>query len=336
MLVPPKKILVPLAAVAALCLLALFAAWARFDGAGFGRGLADWAQEKEQRVLRLESVPYLALFPRPAVVLGRGTLSGRGGTAEFAAFDEARLNLSWDSLLGGPAPRITGAVLRGLRADAAAAGTFGGLEGAPLRFEGGEIVLERAELRFGAAAGGALHLDRASVRIGGGAVDAEGHGAGLGLSDLALRLESAPAGEARNLALVLTGRHGAEKFDLRLAAGALRRQPEGFAAEDVNLVVQLARGDEGFDVALRAPALAGGLEAARAEQAVLAANHAWKNGRLTLNYGGAARLGLTGGWLEWPAARFEVNLFEAGRGELSSVWNGATRFEAASARPAGN
>ncbi len=335
MLVPSKKILALLAAVAALCLLALLVAWMRFDGAGFGRSLAAWAQEKEQRVLRLEGVPYLALFPRPAVVLGRGALSGRGGAAEFAAFDEARLNLSWVSLLGGAAPRMTGAVLRGLRADVAAAGTFGGLEGAPLQFEAGEISLERAELRFGAAAGEPLHLDQASVRIDGGAVDAEGRGAGLGLSDLALRLESAPAGKARNLALVLTGRRGAEKFDLRLAVGTLRRQPEGFAAEDINLVVQLARGDDGFDVALRMPALAGGLETARAERAALAANHAWKNGRLTLNYGGAASLGLAGGWLEWPDARLEVNLYEAGKGELSSKWNGATRFEAASARPAG-
>lgn len=331
----PKKALYPVAAVAALLAVVLSIVMARFDGAEVERSLARLAEENGQRVLRLEGGARLALFPRPAVVLERGTLSGPGGATAFAAFDEARLNLAWGGLLGGR-QRVTGVVLRGLRAEVAAAGAIADvLESGPLSFEIGDVSLERADLRFGPADDGLLHLDRGLLRFAGGAVDVEGSGAGLGLRDLALRVQSAPAGNARNLALVINGLYGAEKFDLRVTAGVLRRQPEGFAAEDVNLVMQLTRGDDGFDVALRTPSLAGGLETARAGKAVLAVTHAWKNGRLTLNYGGAASLGLAGGWLEWPEARLDVNLYEAGKGELTSGWNGATRFEAEAARPAG-
>jgi len=331
----PKKVLSLIAAVVVLAAAALFVIQARFDGAEVERSLARLAEENGQRSLRLEGGARLALFPRPAVVLERGTLSGPGGAMAFAAFDEVRLNLAWGGLLGGP-QRVTGIVLRGLRAEVAAAGSFpGAVENGPLLFDVNEVSLESADLRFGPADDGLLHLDRARVHFDGDAVDVEGSGAGLGLRDLALRMQSAPAGNVRNLAFVINGLYGAEKFDLRLTAGALRRQPEGFNAEDVNLVMQLSSGDDGFDVALRIPTLAGGLETARAEQAVLAVTHAWKNGRLTLNYGGAASLGLAGGWLEWPDVRLEVNLYEAGKGELSSKWNGATRFEVASARPAG-
>lgn len=332
----PKKALSLIAAVVVLAAAALFVIQARFDGAEVERSLARLAEENGQRSLRLEGGARLALFPRPAVVLERGTLSGPGGAMAFAAFDEARLNLAWGGLLGGP-QRVTGVVLRGLRAEVAAAGAFAGaVEGGTLLLDINEISLENAVLRFGPTDDSLLHLDRALVRFDGGAIDVEGSGTGLGLRDLALRVQSAPAGNARNLAFVINGLHGAEKFDLRLTAGALRRQPEGYAAEDVNLVMQLSSGDDGFDVALRMPALDGGLETARAEKAVLAVNHAWKNGRLTLNYSGAASLGLAGGWVEWPDARLEVNLYEAGKGELTSKWNGATRFEAAAARPAGN
>jgi hypothetical protein len=331
--VSPKKIFSMIAAAVALVVVLLSVILSRFDAAEVERSLARLAEENDQRVLRLEGGARLALFPRPAVVLERGTLSGPGGAMAFAAFDEARLNLAWSGLLGGP-QRVTGVVLRGLRAEVAAAGAIAGtLESGPLHFEIGEVALESADLRFGPADDNLLHLDRAVVRFDGAAVDAEGSGAGLGLKDLALRVQSAPAGNARNLAFVINGLYGAEKFDLRLTAGALRRQPEGFNAEDVNLVMQLWRDDDGFDVALRTPSLAGGLETARAEQAVLAVTHAWKNGRLTLNYGGAASLGLAGGWLEWPDVRLEVNLYEAGKGELTSRWGGATRFEAATARP---
>lgn len=335
MTVPAKKILIPIVAVAVLAAAALFAIQARFDGAEIERGLAHLAKENGGRILRFEGGARLSLFPRPAVVLERGTLSGPGGAAAFAAFDEVRLNLAWSGLLGGP-QRVTGVVLRGLRAEVDVAGSFAiPSESIPQLSDIREIALERADLRFGPGDDRLLRLDRALLHFDGGAVDMEGSGAGLGLRDLALRLQSAPAGDAHNLAFVINGLHGAEKFDLRVTAGALRRQPEGFAAEDINLVMQLTRGDDGFDVALRAPSLAGGLEAARAEKAVLAVNHSWKNGRLTLNYGGAASLGLAGGWLEWPEARLDVNLYEAGKGELSSGWNGATRFEAATARPAG-
>lgn len=333
MTVPAKKILIPIVAVAVLAAAALLAIQARFDGTEIERGLARLAKENGGRILRFEGGARLSLFPRPAVVLERGTLSGPGGTMAFAAFDQVRLNLAWSSLLGGHR-RVTGAVVRGLHAEVPAAGIFAATgESGPLSFEIGEIGLERAELRFGASDDSLLRLDRAVLRFAGGEADIEGSGAGLGLRDLALRMQSAPAGNGRNLALVINGLHGAEKFDLRVTAGTLRWQPEGFDAEDVNLVMQLTRGDDGFDVALRAPSLAGGLEAARAGKAVLAVNHSWKNGRLTLNYGGAASLGLAGGWLEWPEARLDVNLYEAGKGELTSAWNGATRFEAAAARP---
>ncbi len=325
----PKRILTLSAAVAALFLLASLAVWARFDSADFGRRIVAWTQEKEQRELRLDGGVRLALFPRPALVLERGVLSGRGGAVEFAAFDQARLNLAWSALLGGPL-RVTSVALRGLRAEVAAAGSFaGGAESDPLQFAIGELRLERADLRFGPADDSQLHLDRALARFDGGALDIEGSGAGLGLRELELRVQSAPAGNARNLALALNGLRGAEKFDLRLTAGALRSQPEGYGAEDVNLVLQLVRGDDSFDVALRITALAGSLETANAQKAVLAVNRGWKNGRLTLTYNGAASLGLAGNWLEWPAVRLEVNLLEAGKSELSRVWNGTTRFEAA-------
>lgn len=332
----PKKIL-PLFAAAALLVVATFSLiQSRFDSDGFERSLVRLAQENGRRDLRLDGGTRLALFPRPAVVLERGSLSGPGGTLAFASFDEARFNLAWGSLLGGAPLRVTGIALRGLRAEVAAAGTFDVVEGdGPLHFEIGEISLERADLRFGPAEDSLLHLERALVRFDGNAVDIQGNGIGLGLTNLGVSLQSAPTENARKLALVINGLYGMEKFDLRLTAGALRRQPEGFNAEDINLVVQLAHEDDGFDVALRIPALSGGLETARAEKATLAVNHAWKNGRLTLTYGGAASLGLAGGRLDWPNARFEVNLLEAGKGELSRVWDGTTRFEAAAARPAG-
>jgi len=332
----PKRILLLFAVVALLVVATFSFIQSRFDSGGFERGLVRLAQENGRRDLRLDGGARLALFPRPAVVLARGSLSGPGGALAFASFDEARLNLAWGSLLGGGPLRVTGVVLRGLRAEVAAAGSFGVAEGdGPLHFEIGELSLERADLRFGPADDSLLHLERALVRFDGNAVDIQGNGSGLGLANLAVSLQSAPTENARNLALVLNGLYGTEKFDLRLTAGALRRQPEGFQAEDINLVVQLAHDDDGFDVALRMPALAGGLETARADKATLAVNHSWKNGRLTLAYGGAASLGLAGGRLDWSNARFEVNLLEAGKGELSRVWNGATRFEAAAARPAG-
>lgn len=331
LLISPKKILVASVAVAAPLLLMLLVAQVRFDGAEAGRRLVDWTRETQQRVLRLDGGAHLALFPRPALVLERGTLSGHRGAEAFAAFDEARLNLDWGFLLGGP-PQVTGIVLRGLRADLAGAGTFDGTaKSGPLPFAVGTIGVERADLQFGAA-GPVLHVERAQARLVDGALDVEGSGAGWGLSDLAVRLQSAPAGEARNLALGVTGLHGREKFDLRLAVGALRQGAQGFAAEEINLVAQLSRDNESFDVALRVPELAGGLESAQAGKATLSVNQIWKNGRLTLTYSGAASLGLTGAWLDWPAARLEVNLLEGGQKELFNTWQGATRFEVASAR----
>jgi len=305
-----KKILVVSAAVACLYLLLLLVAWGRFDGADVGQRLTAWLAEKPRCVLHLEETPRLALFPRPAVVLARSTLSGRDGKVAFASFTEARLNLAWGALLGG-APRVTGMVLHGVRADLGGAGVFNG----------------------GAANGNVLHLERAVLNIAGSAVDGEGSGSGLGLSDLRWRLQSAPAGQAHSLALGLNGLHGTEKFDLRLAIGALRQVPQGFAAEDVSLVAQWGHDAASFDVALRIPALAGDVATAQAEQAVLSVNHLWPSGRLTLTYSGAARLGVAGAWLAWPAARLEVNLLDGAKGELTHTWNGATRFEAAQARP---
>lgn len=333
MLISPKKILVASIAVVAPLLLVLLVAWARFDGADAGQRLVVWTLEKHQRVLHLDGPAYLALFPRPALVLGRGRLSGRGAAMEFAAFDEARLNLAWGMLLGG-SPRVTGVVLRGLRADLAGAGIFEGGDSSPVPFAVETLEVAGAELRFGADAP-VLHLERVQARLANGALDAEGRGTGLGLSDLASRLQSAPLGQGRNLALGVTGLHGAEKFDLRLAVGALRTAPQGLAAEDLNLVAQLSHGDDSFDVALRVPLLAGSLRTAQADKAVLSVNQIWKDGRLTRTYGGAASLSLAGGWIDWPAARLEVNLLEAGRKELFNTWHGATRFDATSARPAG-
>lgn len=134
------------------------------------------------------------------------------------------------------------------------------------------------------------HQDRYRIRIDNGEVDAEGHGGAPGLSDLALRLQSAQTGDSRNLVLRVNGLHGTEKFDLRLAVGTLRLAPQGVSADGINLVAQLTYGDDNSDVA--------------------------------------------GGWIDLPPDRLEVNLLETGQGEVLSTWNGATHFEAASARPA--
>lgn len=328
----PKNALFLIVAAVVLSGAALAIIQSRFDAASVEQSLVRLAQENGQLTLRLDGGVRLAVLPRPALVLARGTLSGSGGVTPFATFDEARLNLPWRFLTGGPL-RVTGAELRGLSADVAASGSFDvRSESGPVQFGITEVHLEQAALRFGAGDGKVLKLERAVARIEGDALDMEGTGSGLGLSDLAVRMQSAPQGSARDLALAINGMHGTERFNLRLTVGKWQRQFDSYMLQDLNLVAQFANGDDGYDVALRVPALAGGAQAAQAEKATLAATQSWKHGRLTLTYGGAARINLADGWLEWPAAKLEVNLLEGGRSELSNVWNGATRFDATKTR----
>jgi len=282
----PKKILSVLAVVA---LLAAAIGVSRFDAEAYGRRFVELAQEQAQLTLRPQGAAHLRIFPYPAVVLGRGMLSGRG---ESATFDELRLNLGWWPLLSGKAA-LPGMVVRGL--DVA----------------------------------GLLHLDEVQVRFDGNAVDIEGNGTGLGLANLSVSLQSAPQGDTRNLALAVRGQRGAEQFDLRLVADRLQLAQDRYAAEKVTLVAQFVRDGDSLDAVLSLPKVAGGYRAAQADGAALAVTHAWNNARLTAKYHGAATLDLAAGWLAWPAARLAVELHEPGKAAVETNWHGATRYTAA-------
>lgn len=283
----PKKILF---LSAALALLIAAIGVQRFDADAYARRFVALAQEQAQLDVRLQDAARLQLFPRPAVVLGRGSLSGHGVSA---AFDELRLNLAWWPLPSGANEATPGLLVRGL--DAA----------------------------------GGLHFDEVQARFDGNGVDVEGNGHGLGLANLSVSLQSAPQGAARNLALAVRGERGAERFDLRLVAERVQLAQERYAAENVILVAQFVRDDNSLDAVLKLPKVAGGYRAAPADQAALSVTHAWKNARLTAGYSGAASLDLIGGELAWPAAKLAVELHQAGQATVETAWHGATRYTVA-------
>lgn len=325
-----KKYLALLAALVFLGAGALAFAWYRLDAEALTRHLLRHIQEKAGLQLHLETAPRLALFPRPAVTLGRGALRGGDG-AELLAFDELAFDFSWLPLPGGGLPRITGVEVDGLRGSAAGLFALSALaQNDAVRLDLEDIRLRRAELQL-ASRGGlpyVLRLNEARARIEEGAVDWRGNGSGLGISGLAFTLQSKPRGEARDLALAVKGMRDTEKLDLRLVADALRLTPDAFSAENAILAATFTQDETGRDIALEIPALSGPYGNAQAEVSTLAVTHAWKNGRLTMTYRGAARLDIAAGQMAWPATELAVNLYLRGAGEREGHWSGTSLFDA--------
>lgn len=325
-----KKVFALLTALVLLGAGSLAIAWYHLDAEALTRRLVRHAQEKAGLQLHLETVPRLALFPRPAVMLGRGALRGGDG-AELLAFDGLAFDFSWLPLPGGGMPRITGVEVDGLRGSAAGLFALSALaQSDAVRLDLEDIRLRRAELRL-ASRGGLPHvlrLDEARARIEKGAVDWRGNGSGLGISGLAFTLQSKLRGETRDLALAVKGMRDTEKFDLRLVADALRMTADAFSAENAIIAATFTQDETGRDIALEIPVLSGPYGGAQAEASTLAVTHAWKDGRLTLTYSGAARLDIAAGQMAWPATDLAVSLYLRGAGEREGRWSGASRFDA--------
>lgn len=324
-----KKILSPLAAIILLGALSLAVAWLRLDADALARDVARHVQEKNGLQLQLEAAPRFALLPGPAISLGRGALRGGDG-AELLAFEELRVDFSWLPLPGSGPPRVTGIEADGLRSGAAGLFALSRLaqnDAVPLPEE---LRLRRAELHWASHAGRplVLRLDEARARIAGDAVDWRGSGNGLGISGLSFTLQSTLKGETRDLALAVKGMRDTEKFDLRLVAETLRLAPDIFSAGNVTLAATFTQDETGRDVALEIPSLSGHYGDAQVQGATLAATHAWKDGRLTLTYSGAASLDLATGQMAWPTTDLAVSLYLRGAGEREGHWSGASRFDA--------
>lgn len=325
-----KKILILLTGIVLLGVLSLASAWHRLDPEALTRHLVRHAQEKNGLQLQLEAAPRFALLPGPSVSLGRGALRGGDG-AELLAFEELRVDFSWLPLPGFGNPRVTGLEADGLRSGAAGLFALSRLaqsEAVPLELE--ELHLRRAELHWASHGGRplVLRLDEARARIAGNAVDWRGSGNGLGISGLSFTLQSTLKGETRDLALAVKGMRDTEKFDLRLVAETLRLAPDTFSAGNVTLAATFTQDETGRDVALEIPSLSGHYGDAQVQGATLAATHAWKDGRLTLTYSGAANLDLAAGQMAWPATDLAVSLYLRGAGEREGHWSGASRFDA--------
>lgn len=324
-----KKILSPLAAIILLGALSLAVAWSRLDADALARDVARHIQEKNGLQLQLEAVPRFALLPSPSVSLGRGALRGSDG-AQFLTFEELSVDFSWLPLPGFGNPRMTGIETDGLRSGAAGLFALSRLaqsDAVPLPKK---LRLRRAELHWASRGGRplVLRLDEARARIAGNAVDWRGSGNGLGISGLSFTLQSTLKGETRDLALAVKGMRDTEKFDLRLVAETLRLAPDTFSAGNVTLAATFTQDETGRDVALEIPSLSGHYGGAQVQGATLAATHAWKDGRLTLTYRGAASLDVAAGQMAWPATDLAVSLYLRGAGEREGHWSGASRFDA--------
>lgn len=324
-----KKILILLTGIALLGVLSLASAWHRLDPEALTRHLVRHAQEKNGLQLQLEAVPRFALLPSPSVSLGRGALRGSDG-AQLLTFEELRVDFSWLPLPGFGNPRVTGLEADGLRSGAAGLFALSRLaqnDAVPLPKK---LRLRRAELHWASRGGRplVLRLDEARARIAGNAVDWRGSGNGLGISGLSFTLQSTLKGETRDLALAVKGMRDTEKFDLRLVAETLRLAPDTFSAGNVTLAATFTQDETGRDVALEIPSLSGHYGDAQVQGATLAATHAWKDGRLTLTYSGAASLDLATGQMAWPATDLAVSLYLRGAGEREGHWSGASRFDA--------
>ena len=325
-----KKILSPLAAIILLGALSLAVAWSRLDADALARDVARHIQEKNGLQLQLEAVPRFALLPSPSVSLGRGALRGSDG-AQLLTFEELSVDFSWLPLPGFGNPRVTGLEADGLRSGAEGLFALSRLaqnDAAPLEPE--ELRLLRAELHWASRGGRrlVLRLDEARARIAGDAVDWRGSGNGLGISGLSFTLQSTLKGETRDLALAVKGMRDTEKFDLRLVAETLRLAPDTFSAGNVTLAATFTQDETGRDVALDIPSLSGHYGDAQTQGATLAATHAWKDGRLTLTYRGAASLDVAAGQMAWPATDLAVSLYLRGAGEREGHWSGVSRFDA--------
>jgi hypothetical protein len=325
-----KRILFLLAAIILLGALSLAFAWSRLDVEALARDVARHVQEKTGLQLQLDAPTRVALLPRPSVTLGRGALRGNDG-AQLLTFEALGVDFSWLPLPGFGSPRITGIEADGLRGDAAGLFALSALaQNAAVRLDLDDIRLRRAELHFASRAGQphALHLDEARARIAGGAIDWRGSGSGLGIDGLAFTLQSTPRGAARDLALAVKGMHGTEKFDLRLVADALQLTPDSFSLSNATLAATFTQDEAGRDVAVEIPLLRGPYGAAQAEGGTLAVTHAWKGGRLTLTYSGAASLDIATGQMAWPMTDLLVSLYVRGAEEREGRWSGASRFDA--------
>jgi AsmA protein len=94
-----RRVAIGIAALLAVVVAAAAILAATFDPNDYKPQLVQLVQDKYQRTLTIPGNIQLRFFPRIAADLGQASISERGGTAEFAAVDSARLSLALLPLL---------------------------------------------------------------------------------------------------------------------------------------------------------------------------------------------------------------------------------------------